>query len=265
MMFDTVKTALGFSRDESAEPIRPAPKTPEPSTITLDRTAARLRAELETAKSSAARLSENLGESEQQLATTQAAYDAAILVYLAGGNEPSRADLQAVLGRVAALRRLQAEVESRISALAAELTATELLENVTTSRERFPGLVARAQNRLEEFQHAVIAVHNAEQRLFEVLYGPDGLKGAWPSDLEREAMKTRCAISLQARETARLNRYSINPDFETDGNPNLWASESEVRGVQMQQANRVAAADANIAAYTQRVLAEARGGRNARF
>jgi hypothetical protein len=292
MFFETLKTAIGLSpRDESVEPIvrpasetpqlsttipdqvkppvaptRPVPETLEPSTVTSNGTAARLRVELEIAKSCVARLAESLSESEQQLATVQAAYDAAIRDYLLiGKNEPDRTELQAALSKVASLHRIVKETQDHVPALTAELALAEALENVTASQERFPVLVAHAQTRLEEFQRAVTAVRNAEEALFGALYRPDGLKGAWPSELEREAMKARCVISFQARETARLNRCSINPDFETDGNPNLWASEAEVRALQMQQADRVAAADANTAAYAQRVLAEARGGSNARF
>ena len=253
-------TPSGPDKPEGAPPV--SGLMPQVTLPPGARTAATIRAELDTERERAARLGEKADEAGRQSLAAQAAYDTQIQASTLGkADEPDQAALEGCLSRAAALRRLSQETDARAVALAGELAPVELAEAIANGQEKLPALIAHSEARLQELERALIALGAAESALFSALYDESGgLKAPWPSDeLRRKAVAARFAASKRAREIAQRHAYVIHPDFHTDGVMNL-GDDTEYVPLHHRPFSECAAARRRLA---EAVTAQAAGGRDA--
>lgn len=184
-----------------------------------DRTVEDIKAELELLAESNASVAEKLAAARAEIEAEQKSYDAAIEQYAIGRrvDEPIRPEIGSLNLKIASLERLGPLGQQRLDALRLELAGAELLQTSSAGRDRFTALVSSADIHVSEFERALIAAKQAEAKIFDLLYRPQGLRGSFPEPLSVEAKKERFRIAGRVREMALRVGYAADPRFEIDG------------------------------------------------
>jgi hypothetical protein len=209
-----------FSRPAPPE----LPKLPEPPKAI--RTAAFVREELAVATESQAPLEARLRDAESELASAQRRYDAGVQAFALGqGREPDRGEVQALVTKIDALRRVTKSHAAKIGGLRTELADVELAEVVAEGREKLPALTAAAQAKLDGLDRALKAALEAERDLFALLFDEKaGLKQHFAGELAKQAARVRHQLRQRVIALAEKHGHEINVRFETDGEANMGAS-----------------------------------------
>lgn len=195
----------------------------------MTRTAAVISAELGAANDAADALAGKLAAAQGELNEARSQYDTGVQAYaLETAGEPDRSRLEAAISKTDALRRVSQTNRGEIAKLATELAAVELAETVTSDRELIPALTADATAKLEAFEQSASETKRAETKLFDALFGRSGLKREFATaELNTKARAARFELRDRSISAAKRLGYSINPDFETDGNINMAAPQRQ--------------------------------------
>lgn len=188
------------------------------------RNAVEIRAALGIAKEAAKTLADRLASAQIELADANSAYENDMREFALGrANEPDRTRMQSAIALVSALQKLSQEQQREIEALTIDLGFAEFQDKTAADQQKLDSLTLESQDALQTFEIAVRAVRLAEEKLFGLLFGEkSGLKQQFStSEQQNLAWVTRCGLRDQAIAMAKVHGYKINPDFATDGNPNL--------------------------------------------
>jgi hypothetical protein len=212
-----------FNRSTPPQP-QLDPEPPEPPKAI--RSAALIREELAMAAESEAPLEARLREAEAELTRAQRRYDAGVQEFALGnGREPDRGEIQVLITRTDALRRVSKSHEKKIATLRSELADAELSEGLAAGRQKLPALTAAAEAKLKIFEQAMNAALEAERDMFRLLFDEDsGLKQRFVSALATEAISARHQLRRRMIAFAEQRGYQLSVRWETDGDANLGAT-----------------------------------------
>lgn len=204
---------------------------PEPniSTPTEPRTSATVGLELQLTDEADKSIAAKISGKQADLAEARARFDRALEAHvLTGvGEEPSRGEVEGLTMQLDALSRIAREKRQAVKALRSELAALELAEAVAAGQEAIPALTRRAEALLSQFEVAVQEARELESDLMRVLFSEsEGLKQNFPAELRADANRARWNVRQQLEAIGRKSRFSLHPEFETDGNPNLGSTEA---------------------------------------
>jgi chromosome segregation ATPase len=192
--------------------------TEEQQNTEARRTAANVSAELDLAKAAVDTVAQKIVIAQEELEHARAQYDASVNRYaLCGGREPDHTAVEKEISKLEALRRVLRDQQAAVARLGSELAQAQRAENAASEEATTETLIADAEQKLETFAQLAKAAKGAETELFNALYR-SALKDGGIGSRARDA---RRAIAQKVIEGAKEIGYRINPDFETDGRPNL--------------------------------------------
>lgn len=199
----------------------PPRATAEPN---VKRTAEQVSAELHAHRSTADALAAKIATARADVEHASRAYDQAISAYAVGnGKQPDRKALDTAIATLDGLRRVAKDNTHAIANLESELHAVQQCEAINSESGALDALITDSESALSAFLQAAAQAKETEARLFALLFDTrTGLNRSFQtSDNTARARKARFEIRDEAIQASEHIGFKINPDFRTNGAPNL--------------------------------------------